>query len=80
MDRLDRPQEGTGLRGVMGATTGRMSQTTPEQLEQVLRIQYVPKEGQVLLHPESRKAREEFAKYFCKFDFTGQVPKEKEKD
>lgn len=64
----------------MGATTGRMSQTNPDLQILPVRKAFVSRDGQDLLHPESRKAREEFANYFCKFDFTGQVPKEKEKD
>lgn len=61
-----------------------MSQTNPDlqaiPADYSVRKQFLPRKGQVLLHPESQKAREEFANYFCKFDFTGQVPQEKEKN
>lgn len=64
---------------MMGATTGRMSQTNPD-LQPIPYKRYVPQEGQVFRNPESRQAREEFANYFCKFDWTGQVPKLKEEN
>ena len=66
---------------VMGARTGRMSQTNPDLLTipgrpDLVRKAFVPQEGQKLYVD----AKEAFANYFCKFDYTGQVPKEKEKN
>jgi hypothetical protein len=69
---------------MMGSSTGRMSQTKPDLSvipgrPDMIRTRFVPQDGQVLLHPDVHaEARESFANYFCKFDFTGQVPKEKD--
>ena len=65
---------------MMGATTGRMSQTNPDlqtipgRPDLVKKRWVEPQRSVVLL------AREGYVEYFCKFDFTGQVPKEKEKN
>ncbi len=65
----------------MGARTGRMSQTNPDLQTipgrpDMIRKRFVPQEGQRLYVD----AQEAYANYFCKFDFTGQVPKEKEEN
>jgi hypothetical protein len=82
---VEEDELGLLLREGMGVT-GRMSQTNPDLKaipgrpdmiqKRFTPKRFVPQEGQRLYVD----AKEAYTNYFCKFDFTGQVPQEKDKN
>lgn len=65
---------------MVGTKTGRMSQTSPDLQTIPGRPDLVEKKWTEPERVVVAKAREGFVNYFCKYEFSGQVPKEKEKN